>query len=136
MAIEKGNNSDVQSDIVAPSFANNTDKANYNNLWAKGVIVGGLASLGLLGYSFYKFENKKEIFPVVGIGVLSGLIAIAPSDSANPITKIAPYVALSTIPYAISRGIFQKSINTSLIVSAASILGLYFYSKSKEPSKK
>jgi hypothetical protein len=130
--MEKIKNSITQDNLMAEPTVNPTvNTVKKTHFVEHKTTYLAIAALGALGYSLYKFENKKEAALVVGVGILGISQGFSFSGSSNKFSDAAVYLAISVIPYAITRGAFQQKIQTSLLVSAALTSGLYFYSQNK-----
>jgi uncharacterized membrane protein YebE (DUF533 family) len=98
--------------------AENKKNEDAANLKRKLLLGSGVA---VLGYSAYKMESKKEFVAALGVGFLGFSIAVggALGGGSSKTTEIAaPFMIVGSASYIVTRGIFQKSIPTSLKIAS------------------
>jgi hypothetical protein len=124
---------DEDPNYVANLVAENKKNEDAANLKRKLILGSGV---GVLGYSAYKMESKKEFALALGVGFL-GLMVYGKTlgTGGSKYTEIAvPFMVVGSASYIVTRGIFQKSIPTSLKIAAV-CGGLFFAYQYYESNK-
>lgn len=127
---DKKTRADEDPNYVANIVAENKKNEDAANLKRKLLLGSGV---GILGYSAYKMESKKEFVAALGVGVVGLSIAVGIGGSSKSSQIALPFV-VGSASYIVTRGIFQKSIPTSLKIAAV-CGGLFFAYQYYESNK-
>lgn len=118
---------------IANLQAENKKNADVLELKRKLILGSGIAALG---YSAYKMESKIEFVAALAVGVVGfGVAAGSAMGGGSKVSEVAvPFMVVGSASYIVTRGIFQKSIPTSLKIAAVCgglVLAYQYYQNNK-----